>query len=200
VVDPRVLHDAQLDVFEIASIGEDELAQVDEQEPLVLEGFRLDDRAAQELIGVPLEVSGCVVENCDLSCFEFFGVRNSLFSGCKLRSTRFATVVRDVVFDCSQLTECRFRMATLERVVFERSQLLSCDFYGSELRIVSFPGSKVEGVGFDRCTLTDVDLTKAIDLQIGDPRTLMGASMCETQMPLIAARLAQLSGINVGEC
>lgn len=195
-----MLLNRHLDAFDLASISEDELARFDEHEPLLLEGLRLDDSAAQHLAGVPLEASGCVVENCDLSVFEFHGVKNTLFSGCKLRGTRFATFVRDVVFDRSQLTECRFRMATLERVVFERSQLLGCDFYGSELSILSFPGTKIEGVGFDRCTLDDVDLTQATDLMIGDPRTLIGAAICETQVPLIAARLTELSGIEVRDC
>lgn len=200
MIDPRLLLNRQLDTFDTTRISEDELAQFDEHEPLLLEGLRLDDSSAQHLAGVPLQVSGCVVENCDLSVFEFLGVKNTLFSGCKFRGTRFATFVRDVVFDRSQLTECRFRMATLERVVFERSQLVGCDFYGSELSILSFPGTKFEGVGFDRCTLADVDLTEATDLHIGDPRTLAGAAMCETQVPLIAARLAQLSGIDVRDC
>jgi uncharacterized protein YjbI with pentapeptide repeats len=200
MADPRVLTNTQLEAFDITSISEDELGQFDEHEPLVLEGLHLGDNAAQHLASVPLAVSGCVVENCDLSVFEFHGVKNTLFLGCKLRGTRFATFVRDVVFDRSQLTECRFRMATLERVVFERSQLVGCDFYGSELNILSFPGTRVEGVGFDRCTLNDVDLTEAIDLHIGDPRTLAGAAMCETQVPLIATRLAQLSGIDVRDC
>jgi uncharacterized protein YjbI with pentapeptide repeats len=181
MADPRVLLNTQLDAFDIASISEVERAQFDEHEPLVLEGLRLDDSAAQHLSGVPLQVSGCVVENCDLSVFEFHGVRDTLFLGCKLRGTRFATFVRDVVFDRSQLTECRFRMAMLQRVVFERSHLVGC-------------------VGFDRCALNDVDLTQATDLLIGDPRTLRGAALCETQVPLIAARLAELSGIEVRDC
>lgn len=200
MADPRVLLNMQLDAFDVASISEVERAQFDEHEPLVLEGLRLDDSAAQHLSGVPLQVSGCVVENCDLSVFEFHGVRDTLFLGCKLRGTRFATFVRDVVFDRSQLTECRFRMAMLQRVVFERSHLVGCDFYGSELSILSFPGTKIEGVGFDRCALNDVDLTQATDLLIGDPRTLRGAALCETQVPLIAARLAELSGIEVRDC
>ena len=91
-------------------------------------------------------------------------------------------------------------MMALETVTFEACQLVGSDFYESSLTQIVFPGSSIEGVGFDRCVLTDVDLTGASDLRIGDPRTLAGAAICETQVPLVAGRLAELSGIDVRDC
>ena len=61
-------------------------------------------------------------------------------------------------------------------------------------------GSTFEGVGFDACTLNGVDLTGATSLIVGDPRTLKGAALCETQVPAVAHRLAELTGIEIRDC
>lgn len=172
----------------------------DEHEPLVLEARSLTQADLDELGGVPIQVVDCTFEACDLSAMVMCGVRKSTFIGCKLRATRFTKHVRDTVFRDCVLHECGFRMITMEQVTFEQSALTQADFYGGELSTVSFPGSSFEGVGFDACTVADVDLTGATNLLIGDPRTLKGAAMCETQIPAIAHRLAELTGIEVRDC
>ncbi|MDB4818478.1 pentapeptide repeat-containing protein, partial [Acidimicrobiales bacterium] len=68
-----------------------------------------------------------------------------------------------------------FRTMALETVTFEACQLVGSDFYESSLTQIVFPGSSIEGVGFDRCALTDVDLTGASDLRIGDSETSVRA-------------------------
>lgn len=172
----------------------------DEDEPLVLEGRRLAQSDVDELVGVPIEAVDCTFEACDLSAMVLCGVRKTTFVGCKLRATRFTKHVRDTIFRDCVLHECGFRMITIQDATFEQSALTQCDFYGSELSRLSFPGSTFEGVGFDACTVEAVDLTGTKSLLIGDPRTLKGAALCETQIPAIAHRLAQLTGIDVRDC
>lgn len=172
----------------------------DEDEPLVLEGQTLTQSDIDDLIGVPIEVADCTFDSCDLSAMVLCGVRKSSFTGCKLRGTRFTKHVRDTVFRDCVLHECTFRIITIEQVTFEQSALTACDFYGSEVSRASFPKSSFEGVGFDACTVEEVDLTGATSLVVGDPRTLQGAALCESQLPAIAYRLAELSGITVSDC
>ena len=196
MIDPRTLRSAALNEFDPAEA----VGDFDRDEPFELERIVLTNDDVVALVGVPFAADSCVFDSCDLSVTDAIGVRNSLFVNCKLRGTRFGRFVRNVVFQNCQLAECTFRMMALEAVTFDGSQLVRCDFYDSTLDQVNFPGSTIEGVGFDQCTLTDVDLTGASDLRIGDPRTLTGAAICETQVPLIAGRLAELSGIDVRDC
>jgi len=175
-------------------------ADYDEDEPYVLEHVRLGPAEISDLAGVALAAAACEFIGCDLSAVSFHGVKNSRFSACKLRGTRFTKHLTSVRFENCQLNEARFRLMQLKDVHFEDSQLTNCDFYGAELAVIDFDRTSFEGLGFDACTLTDVDLTAATQLLIGDPRTLKGAALCETQVPAIAARLAQLSGIDVRDC
>lgn len=196
MIDPRMLRSAALNELDPA----DAVGDFDRDEPFEMERTLVTNDDVSSLANVPFAADACVFDSCDLSVTDVIGVRNSLFVNCKLRGTRFGRFVRNVVFQNCQLAECTFRMMALETVTFEGSQLVRCDFYQSALTQISVPGSSIEGVGFDQCTLIDVDLTGASDLRIGDPRTLTGAAICETQVPLIAARLAELSGIDVREC
>lgn len=196
MIDPRSLRDSQLASFDASWVNED----YDDDEPLMVEATVIAPGDLEHLVGVPFTANNCVFKGCDLSLLRFRGAKNSLFVGSKLRATRFDNYLRNVVFDSCQLTECLFRMITMDTVTFERSHLAGCDFYGSVLRSLAFPDSDFAGVGFDQCTIDGIDLTKATQLAIGDPRTLKGASICETQVPLIATRLAELSGIDVADC
>jgi uncharacterized protein YjbI with pentapeptide repeats len=195
-IDPRSLSGSLLAPFDAGLVNDD----YDDDEPLILEATVILPGDLVHLVDVPFAVDNCVIKGCDLSLFGFRGAKNSLFVGSKLRATHFDNYVRNVVFDSCQLTECLFRMITMDTVTFEHSQLAGCDFYGSELTALAFPGSDFAGVGFDQCTIDGIDLTKATELAIGDPRTLKGASICETQVPLIATRLAELTGIDVRDC
>lgn len=195
MIDPRQLSTQPLDTNMI----EGGPGFYDEDEPLELEGIAITASDVAHLSGIPLSVDRCTFVGCDLSLFTLVVVKNSLVRDTKLRGTRFLRSIENVVFDGCQLTECVFRMITIKRTGFERSTLESCDFYGSTLTDLAFPASVVSGVGFDRCEIDGLDLTQAADLLIGDPRTLQGATITETQVPLIGLRLAQLSGINVHE-
>ncbi|MCO4835017.1 MAG: pentapeptide repeat-containing protein [Acidimicrobiaceae bacterium] len=196
MIDPRTLRSLALNAFDPAhAIGD-----FDRDEPCEIERTVITNDDVADLAGVPFAADSCVFAGCDLSVTDVIGVRNSLFVNCKLRGTRFGRYVRNVVFNGCQLAECSFRTMALETVTFEACQLVGSDFYESSLTQIVFPGSSIEGVGFDRCALTDVDLTGASDLRIGDPRTLAGAAICETQAPLVARRLAELSGIDVRDC
>lgn len=196
MIDPRMLDAAQLRPLDATDIDGD----FDRDEPCEIENTLITAKDMAVLSGVPFSADGCLFVSCDLSVASIVGVRNSQLKSCKLRGTHFSKFVRNVVFDSCQLIECSFRMMMLESVSFERCQLSGNDFYHSALDTVAFPSTDFQGLGFDRCTLQNVDLCETSDLQIGDPRTLTGAAMCETQMPLIAARLAELSGIIVRDC
>lgn len=171
----------------------------DGDEPLELRRLSIGPTELAEYNGVPLDVVDCVFTGCDLSLIRFGVVKGCRFVDSKLRGTVFAKHVMATTFDRCQLHECRFRVTTLTEVVFDHCQVLDTDFYGSELNRVSFPRSEFAGVGFDACRLEEVDLSEVSSLLVGDPRTLIGATIDETQVPLIGLRLATLSGINVLE-
>ena len=195
-MDPHKLP-ADLPLFDPASF--DRSVIYDDDEPLELESVAIGSAEVRALAGTSVSLWRCRIAGADLSTMRICGMRESLVVESKLRGTTFLKYVRDVVFEASVLSECVLRMMQLERVLFTGCQLAACDFYGSDLRKVSFPNSSFQGVGFDQCTVSDLDLSEATDLQIGDPRTLAGVSMRETQVPLIALRLAELSGIEIIE-
>lgn len=195
MIDPRSLRDQALSFFELEAI--EDIDEYDDDEPFVLEATELGAADIAELGGASVAFDRCVISGSDLSLVRVCGIKNSFIVDSKLRGTTFSKYLRNVVFDSCQLTECTMRMVQLEKVVFEASQLTKCDFYGSELTKLQFPKTTFSGVGFDQCTIDEVDLSDAVDLQIGDPRTLRGVILRETQVPLIALRLAELSGITI---
>ncbi len=195
MIDPRSLRDRALGTFDKSLL--EHVHEFDDDEPLVLEGVALASGDLAQLAGVPVAFERCVIAGCDLSPVRVCGIKNSLVVDSKLRGTIFSKYLRHVVFESCQLTETTMRMMQLEQVTFDSCQITKCDFYGSDLKMLEFPRTVFAGVGFDGCTIDQVDLSEAADVQIGDPRTLRGVSLRETQIPLIATRLAELSGITV---
>ena len=168
-------------------------------EPVELRQQRVGPADLAEFGGAPLSAADCVFTGCDLSVMHFGVVKGCQFVDSKLRGTVFSKHIMATTFNQCALNECRFRMTVLRDVMFEHCHLLDNDFYGSELERVAFPDSEFAGVGFDACQLAEVDLSEASSLLVGDPRTLIGATIDETQVPAIGLRLATLSGINVLE-
>ncbi len=193
--DPRQLIDQELGRFDPGAIED----FYDADEPLELESVAVTPADSMLLARVPISVENCTLVGCDLSVFTFVNVRHTIFDRCKLRGATFSNSILNALWRDCLLAECALRMITLKAASFERSTLTDCDFYGSRLESVQFPNSTITGVGFDDCEIQSLDLTQSSDLAIGDPRTLRGATIAEKHVPLIALRLAQLSGIEVDE-
>ncbi len=90
------------------------------------------------------DLSGCVLEECQLTRVEFRGCR---LSGIQAQGSRFV----DVGFVDCKIEGANFRMTTWERAEFDGSVLADADFYAASL-----PGTRLHG-----CDLGSVELSKS---------------------------------------
>jgi len=107
-------------------------------------GARLTRAAFVDCLVVDSDLSGAVLEDCQLERVEF---RQCRISGIQAPRSRFI----DVAFLDCKTDAASFRLTTWERAEFLDCNLVDGDFYGAKL-----PGSRIQG-----CDLTKADLSTA---------------------------------------
>lgn len=146
----------------------------------------------------PVEITGSVVDRCDLSGADVRTIRRSRLGGVKLVGTELSGAhLSDVVFENCSFRYANLRMATLERVCFRDCVIDDVDLFEATIRDVEFPGSTIDKLNIDRLDATRADLREASSIGFSGATSLRGLLVSEEQLPSLMYLLANLAGLDV---
>lgn len=165
---------------------------------LELIGCHLDGVSFAGNPGIELDISRCVLKTCDLSQVRCKALRRSVLRGCRMSGTDFSGVaIEDVAFVGGAMRYGNFRMGDLTRVAFQDLTIDEMDLYDSSLVDVTFDGSELHQVTFDKCRMQRVDLRSATKLEIVAASGLSGALITDEQVMELAYLFALASGVSI---
>ena len=145
-----------------------------------------------------LEISGCVLKDCDLSGARIRSMRAATLIGCKLSGVVFSEgSSSDVGFEDCLFQYTSFHRSQLSRISFRACQLNEADFSGAKLADVTFENSILRSVDFRNASFERVDLREAESLGVAELTGLTGCLISDAQVQELAYALALGGGVSI---